>query len=184
MNTLQYRQMGTRRVPAALPYGQLAVAKDGGVFAGNENGVPVEIAKWYGKVTCLSGGNEFGTNAAAGGSGTSVFAAVEMDDFSAATAEKNGIAVPEGASRVKLTMQFAGWKGDYATAKAWLSKNGETVKEVFALPNIPNDMQGTAVEIVTALPGDVLGVSLQANTGSGDNGAVICCSRFLMEVLK
>lgn len=36
-----YRQVGDAREPAALPYGELAVAKDGTVFAGNQHGQPI-----------------------------------------------------------------------------------------------------------------------------------------------
>lgn len=37
-----YRQNGDAPAPEALPYGELAVAKDGTVFAGDENGTPVK----------------------------------------------------------------------------------------------------------------------------------------------
>ena len=36
-----YRQVGDAREPAVLPYGELAVAKDGTVFAGNQHGQPI-----------------------------------------------------------------------------------------------------------------------------------------------
>ena len=39
-----YRQTGDSRTPASLPYGELAVAKDGTVFAGNQHGQPVSRA--------------------------------------------------------------------------------------------------------------------------------------------
>lgn len=39
-----YRQAGTTKAPAALGYGELAVAKDGTVYAGNEQDKPVALA--------------------------------------------------------------------------------------------------------------------------------------------
>lgn len=39
-----YRQAGESRAPAQLPYGELAVAKDGTIFAGNQHGQPVSRA--------------------------------------------------------------------------------------------------------------------------------------------
>ena len=39
-----YRQSGTTKAPASLPYGELAVAKDGTVYAGNEANTPVAQA--------------------------------------------------------------------------------------------------------------------------------------------
>lgn len=39
-----YRQEGDEKVPESLPYGELAVAKDGTVYAGNEEDTPVELA--------------------------------------------------------------------------------------------------------------------------------------------
>ena len=40
-----YRQEGNVKAPASLPYGELAVAKDGTVYAGNEAEQPVALAK-------------------------------------------------------------------------------------------------------------------------------------------
>ena len=40
-----YRQEGDTKAPESLPYSELAVAKDGTVYAGNENDAPVELAK-------------------------------------------------------------------------------------------------------------------------------------------
>lgn len=39
-----YRQEGDAKAPESLPYGELAVAKDGTVYAGNEEDTPVELA--------------------------------------------------------------------------------------------------------------------------------------------
>lgn len=39
-----YRQAGAAKAPAALGYGELAVAKDGTVYAGNEQDKPVALA--------------------------------------------------------------------------------------------------------------------------------------------
>ena len=39
-----YRQEGDEKAPESLPYGELAVAKDGTVYAGNEEEMPVELA--------------------------------------------------------------------------------------------------------------------------------------------
>lgn len=39
-----YRQAGATKAPAALGYGELAVAKDGTVYAGNEQDKPVALA--------------------------------------------------------------------------------------------------------------------------------------------
>ena len=36
-----YRQVGETKTPASLPYGELAVAKDGTLYAGNESDKPV-----------------------------------------------------------------------------------------------------------------------------------------------
>lgn len=49
-----YRQAGTARAPASLPFGEIAIAKDGTIFAGNESGVPVEA----GAVTGVKGASE------------------------------------------------------------------------------------------------------------------------------
>lgn len=38
-----YRQTGAVNAPPSLPYGELAVAKDGTLYTGNEGGKPVEI---------------------------------------------------------------------------------------------------------------------------------------------
>ena len=40
-----YRQSGATKAPADLPYSEIAVAKDGTVYAGNESNKPVEQAK-------------------------------------------------------------------------------------------------------------------------------------------
>ena len=40
-----YRQSGATKAPADLPYSEIAVAKDGTVYAGNESNQPVEQAK-------------------------------------------------------------------------------------------------------------------------------------------
>lgn len=40
-----YRQSGATKAPADLPYSEIAVAKDGTVYAGNESNEPVEQAK-------------------------------------------------------------------------------------------------------------------------------------------
>lgn len=37
-----YRQTGSAKAPPALPFGELAVAKDGTLFVGNEANVPVQ----------------------------------------------------------------------------------------------------------------------------------------------
>ena len=39
-----YRQEGDVKAPESLPYGEIAVAKDGTVYAGNEGDKPVEQA--------------------------------------------------------------------------------------------------------------------------------------------
>lgn len=39
-----YRQTGSAKVPASLPYGEIAIAKDGTIFAGNEQNSPVQAA--------------------------------------------------------------------------------------------------------------------------------------------
>lgn len=38
-----YRQAGSVKTPTELPYGELAVAKDGTMYAGDENNLPVEV---------------------------------------------------------------------------------------------------------------------------------------------
>ena len=43
-NIKHYRQEGPSKIPAALPYGEIAIAKDGTIFAGNEAGTPVQVA--------------------------------------------------------------------------------------------------------------------------------------------
>ena len=40
-----YRQSGATKAPADLPYSEIAVAKDGTVYAGSESNQPVEQAK-------------------------------------------------------------------------------------------------------------------------------------------
>ena len=40
-----YRQSGTTKAPSSLPYSELAVAKDGTLYVGDESDVPVEQAK-------------------------------------------------------------------------------------------------------------------------------------------
>ena len=44
-----YRQAGETAAPASLPYGELAIAKDGTLYAGNEEGVPVSRVEVAGK---------------------------------------------------------------------------------------------------------------------------------------
>lgn len=39
-----YRQTGSAKMPASLPYGEIAIAKDGTIFAGNEQNSPVQAA--------------------------------------------------------------------------------------------------------------------------------------------
>ena len=40
-NIKHYRQYGETKTPAELPYGELAIAKDGTVYAGNEENKPI-----------------------------------------------------------------------------------------------------------------------------------------------
>lgn len=43
-NIKHYRQTGANKKPSALPYGEIAIAKDGTIYAGNESDAPVSSA--------------------------------------------------------------------------------------------------------------------------------------------
>lgn len=56
-----YRQAGDSKVPASLPYGELAVAKDGTLYAGNESNAPVAQEPAITKHTAFN--KDFGSDA-------------------------------------------------------------------------------------------------------------------------